>query len=205
MRCQRRPPSRLGMDDSSRASNFRQKRLGVTTGFHLRATMDLKESEALDPWLHVPDPVSASGESGEEEVPSSAQIPRDSDSEEEECSDADCHILTRHKDSSHLPDIEYSTDVSNEALSNDLYAPDSDLDRQQRDEEYEEAQDSAVKKGPGKGKTSRSKQEWIVQKRWNCSDYPLEEINSQVKHVVTLMYKVSETEAPIGKRIMILQ
>ena len=101
--------------------------------------------------------------------------------------------------------IEYSTDASNEALANDLYAPDSDLDRQQRDEEYEEAQDSAVKKGPGKGKTSRSKQEWIVQKRWNCSDYPLEEINSQVKHVVTSLYKVSETvtEAPIGKRIII--
>ena len=105
--------------------------------------------------------------------------------------------------SSHLPCIEYSTYVSNEALSNDLYAPDSDLDRQQRDEEYEEAQDSAVKKGPGKGKTSQSKQEWIVQKRWNCSDYPLEEINSQVKHVVTSLYKVSETEAPIGKRIIL--
>jgi hypothetical protein len=45
--------------------------------------------------------------------------------------DADCEILTRHKDSSHLPGIEYSTDESNEAGSNDLYAelePDSDLD-----------------------------------------------------------------------------
>ena len=79
--------------------------------------MDSKESQELDPRLHVPDPVSASGESCKEEVPPSAQIPRDSDSEEEECSDADCHILTRHKDSSHLPDIEYSTDESNEALS----------------------------------------------------------------------------------------
>ncbi len=98
------------------------KRLGVRTGLQLRATMDLKDSEALDPRLHVPDPVSASGEIGEEEVPPSAQIPRDSDSEEEECSDADCHILTKHKDSSHLPDIEYSTDESNEALANHLYA-----------------------------------------------------------------------------------
>jgi hypothetical protein len=42
----------------------------------------LKESVAFDPRLHVPDPVSASGESGEEEVPSSAQIPSDLDSEE---------------------------------------------------------------------------------------------------------------------------
>ena len=98
--------------------------------------MDLKDLVALDPRLVVPDPVSASGESGEEMQPPSAQIARDSDSE---CSDADCHMLTRHKNSSHLPDIEYSSDESNEALANDLYAelePDSDLDRQQRDEEY---------------------------------------------------------------------
>ena len=53
--------------------------------------MDLKESVALDPRLHVPDPVSASGESGDEVVPPSAQIRHDSDSEEE-CSYADCHI-----------------------------------------------------------------------------------------------------------------
>ena len=102
--------------------------------------MDLKDLVALDPRLVVPDPVSASGESGEEMQPPSAQIARDSDSE---CSDADCHMLTRRKDSSHLPDIEYSnsSDESNEALANDLYAelePDSDLDRQQRDEEYEQ-------------------------------------------------------------------
>ena len=84
--------------------------------------------------------------------------------------------------------------MSNEALCNVLYAPDSDLDRQQRDEEYKEAQDSAVKKGQGKGKTSRSKQEWIVQNRWICSDYPLEEINSQVKHGVTSLYNVFKSQ-----------
>ena len=96
--------------------------------------------------------------------------------------------------------------MSNEALSNDLFAPDSDLDRQQRDEEYEEAQDSAVKKGPGKGKTSRSKQEWIVQKDGIVLIILLKRLtlfNSQVKHVVTSLYKVFKTEAPIDKRIII--
>jgi hypothetical protein len=149
----------------------------------------------------VPDPLSGRCEIGDEEEHRPTQIPRDSDSGREECSDFECHKLTHHKDSSHLPDLEHSSEESDDALSNDLYAelePDSDLDRQQRDEEYEGSQDSGVKKEPGKGNSSLSKKEWFVQKRWKCAETPLEEINSQLKHIVTSLYKASETEAPIG-------
>ena len=99
------------------------------------------ESEAVDPRLHVPDPLSHSGscEIGDAEEHQPTQLRRDSESDREECSDYECHKLTHHKDSSHLPDLEHSSEESDDALSNDLYAelePYSDLDRQQRDKEY---------------------------------------------------------------------
>ena len=53
------------------------------------------ESEAVDPRLHVPDPLSHSGscEKGDAEEHQPTQLRRDSDSDREECSDYEFGVL----------------------------------------------------------------------------------------------------------------